>query len=154
MGCDERFHGYHGKSKSNNSFRNYKRHMNKHAKSQKQLSQGEKKVKKTPFPHHCSICNKTFPYKSYLDPHMSCVHAPNLDKSNVNKSLDQKYLQLEDKIIEKEINMDSENQPKKQKMEEQIETWDFKNSLEAVNVTEEPNDQSHLTPEQISFIPD
>ena len=152
--CDERFHGYHGKSKSNNSFRNYKRHMNKHAKSQKQLSQGEKKVKKTPFPHHCSICNKTFPYKSYLDRHMSCVHAPNLDKSNVNKSLDQKYLQLEDKIIEKEINMDSENQPKKQKMEEQIETWDFKNSLEAVNVTEEPNDQSHMTPEQISFIPD
>ena len=85
---------------------------------------------------------------------MSTVHAPNLDKSNVNKSLDQKYLELEDKIVEKEINMDSENQPKKQKMEEQIETWDFENTVDAVNVTEEPNDQSHLTAEQISFIPD
>ena len=147
--CDERFHG-----KSNNSFRNYKRHMKKHTKSPKQLPQGEKKRKKTAFSHHCSICNKNFPYKSYLDRHMSCVHAPNLYKSNVNKSLDQKYLELEDKKIEKEINMDSENQPKKQKMEEQIETWDFENSVDAVNVTEEPNDQSHLTAEQISFIPD
>ena len=50
--------------------------------------------------------------------------------------------------------MDSENQPKKQKMDEQIETWDFEHSVDAVNVTEEPNDQSHLTAEQISFIPD
>ena len=151
--CDERFHGYHGKSKSNNALRNYKRHMKKHAKLlPKQVSQGEKKRKKTAFLHHCSICNKTFPYKSYLDRHMSCVHAPNLDKSNDNKNLDQNYLELEDKIIENEINiMDSENQPKKQKMEEQIETWDFKNSVDAVN---EPNDQSHLTAEQISFIPD
>ena len=153
--CDERFHGYHGKSKSNNSLRNYKRHMEKHKKSQsKQLSQEKKKRKKTAFSHHCSICNKTFPYKSYLDRHMSTVHAPNLCKSNVNKSLDQKDLELEDKIIEEEINMDSENQPKKQKMEEQIETWDFEHSVDAVNVIEEPNDQSHLTAEQISFIPD
>ena len=69
--------------------------------------------------------------------------------------MDQNYLELEDQIIENEINiMDSENQPKKQKMEEQIETWDFEHSVDAVNVTEEPNDQSHLTSEQISFIPD
>ena len=130
--------------------------MEKHKKSQsKQLSQEKKKRKKTAFSHHCSICNKTFPYKSYLDRHMSCVHAPNLDKSNFNKSLDQKNLELENKIIEEEINiMDSENQPKKQKMEEQIETWDFEHSVDAVNVIEEPNDQSHLTAEQISFIPD
>jgi hypothetical protein len=130
--CNERFHG-----KSNNSFRNYKRHMKKHTKSPKQLSQGEKKWKKTAFSHHCSICNKNFPYKSYLDRHMSCVHAPNIYKSNVNKSLDQKYL---DKIIEKEINVDSENQPKKQKMEEQIETWDYENSVDVIDVKEEAND--------------
>ena len=35
-----------------------------------------------------------------------------------------------------------------------FETLDFENSVDAVNVTEEPNDQSHLTAEQISFIPD